>query len=767
MVAYIEIDYNGNTYTIDDDAIMLDDLPRIQREASPINDQLTADEMDFGFSDIDLAEQNWKDLPKGSEIRLFLDGALAVTMYAKSVSRLSVHRWHITATSAVGLLIGVEHAGGMYLDGSVDVGDLIAEIMGGNYDSTITYGVKTLYKYTTNTGDYYVEQDLADIIVVGWLPLVKDARDNLHKILQAYGASVLKYTDGYPLIGYNNPQQAVAISDDVLSLEGSINYDGNTVTDVYVVEHDFVASTKPAMEILADFSDNLTAFANRRVLFAKPIQPSTIVVADPGGTPLTPGTDYTITTHCNYCIISTAAAVAFVISGQPYQDNAQELHAATGITGQTSEIHVTQNTLINSANSANVLARLADYYANARIENYKFELINAEPKTGDMVTYNDVAGDPASGIVTRESVAISGIAAAQAEIVSNWQPGNFGNTFNAFKIVDKTALGGNLTGTYSDAELEGKDVMIVIFDSASGGSGGTNGEDGQDASHNSGVTPVQTSPYDIYLLYQSGQPGQGGGPGQYGEGGPGAKRYNMIRTTFSGSYAVSLGAGGAGGNAGLPGADGDHTTFGSWSSDVHDLDGTYVNFVSGDIYGGPGLPDTSLRGYYGAAGGYYDYLEKKYVKPVRPNFSPSITPAHTMLWTGHDIYQGDVTIEMRPCPGGNGAGAGKYPSPHSNGTAGGAGDMSLNTVHVGNKWYVTVAGGDGGDGGDQVASSVTPNLGQGGSGGGPGSGGGGAGAGATFPDANNSRPAAKGGRGGKGGKGGKGSDGFVLIYYHN
>jgi hypothetical protein len=243
------------------------------------------------------------------------------------------------------------------------------------------------------------------------------------------------------------------------------------------------------------------------------------------------------------------------------------------------------------------------------------------------------------------------------------------------------------------------------------------------------------------LLVAAGGGGGGGGnsaPDGYGGGG-GAGYINIANTPLRAatSYAVTVGTGGAGGDADVIGVKGGYSRFA----------GSTINFDAGG----------------GSGGGKYDDSGDDAEAPPTPPVPPST-----------------------PLIGGGGGGG----HPSSSGSKGGGtgGEISLippETRRGGNGNNPGIAGGGGGmsaagldgdapqnsgSGGTGISSDIGGNAAYyGGGGGGGGGGNGGSGAGGKGPTTGDGSDAtgygSGGGGGGSGGKGGNGKDGIVIVRF--
>lgn len=107
----------------------------------------------------------------GDPVYYYYDSTQMGKFYLTSVTRMNDKVFRLNMVSAVGLMTGVQHMGGVY--SGETAGTVIAEILSG---SGITYTIDT---------------DVRGTKIYGYLPIAS-ARDNLQQVLFAIGASLMK-----------------------------------------------------------------------------------------------------------------------------------------------------------------------------------------------------------------------------------------------------------------------------------------------------------------------------------------------------------------------------------------------------------------------------------------------------------------------------------------------------------------------------------------------------------------------------------------------
>ena len=464
----------------------------------------------------------------GDEITLYGQGdVLVCKMYVDSVERVAREVYRITAVSAVGLLISRFHYGGIY--NGETASDILAEIFG-----NIPYSV----------GDLVGAEQ-----IYGHLP-AGSARDNLHILLQALGASVLKDANGDVLIDYidTTAVRSVPASETDMA-SGSVRYPAKA-TSVTVVEHAFLQTANDETETLFDNTNDLPA-SGEVVLFRDPCYDLVAV----GLTVTESGANYAIVTGVG------------TLTGKVYTHTREERTEATGALGLEKSVAVRENELINTLNSSALLERLVNYYGAANRASVSVK--GSDIRTGHHLVFTNIYGEETDGFVEEAEATLSvGLDKSDITVATDYLPGPFGNDYDSFLIIDEA-------GQWSvPAELTGQKVKVCVFGGARGGQAGYNGANG-----------------DLFF----GSVGKSGAGGDGGAGGQGFKLHQQEIDLTEASYLVTIGTGGAGGASnGALGSLGGDTSFGAVSS----ADGAevvqYLNIISGGVYG--------IKGAHGVAG---------------------------------------------------------------------------------------------------------------------------------------------------------------------
>lgn len=738
-------------------------------------------------------EQILPEIPVGTEI-VYTEGRYNLgKWYLDDVFRTGREVYSIRAISAFGLLSDLPHPGGIYTGQSFE--DVLAEIIGdtfeyvignpvaephygphnmidyatvdldtfadavggveGNYDFLYYgydgdgiwidgrlqkdvwviepgYEIVDPYDYgiaasmtpaaQTSNGEasvnvwYHNRSDLSDIKVYGWLPY-GTARENLHTLLFASGVNIFKDYKGRPRFDYLGTAGVISVPDADVYNTGKV-VQGSPATSVSVVEHQWATDNTTEAEVLFDNTETAIAVHEALVTFSEPhfalsATGNLTIVGTPG---------------VNYAVVSGVGT----LTGKKYTHTTRTIRqdASNANAVRPKDVSVPDCTLITEANGYAVLARIFDYYVKAHKIEGRMVLGNARP--GDTISLLNAFGEPENAIISKMQITSSATVAATFVAVANYTPYNYGHGYNNRVLIS--------SGQTWTPPASAKIVRFVLISGGQGGQSGGNGYQGD----------------------TGGYWHRGGAGGVAGGVGAGGKVYilDMPNTNGEiGSVTVTVGAGGAGGQAptttldqqegvvGLPGAapvDGalgtaSTVTFGgtTYSSDNGaELAGGYIDILNGDIYATvgaePGLP--------GAAGGDYN----------KPGGSVQRSPGSTLYAGGQPGAWHFENAHNSSAFGGAGGGAAL------NGNGGGDGsDAYLDPT------YQYMHGGRGGRGANGTGRIQPTRPGQGGNGG-YGSGGGGAGGPSSL---NDDRLNGTGGGPGIGGPGGEGAPGCVIIYY--
>lgn len=629
-----------------------------------------------------------------------------VRYYMESVHRIGTNQYKLKAMSAIGFLDKQQHLGGIY-DGTTTFADLVAELIGDAFPYTIS-------------GNIGAEK------VRGWLP-VGTARENLHRLLFAFGVSITRDADWGFVFSYLTDSISSDVPASRIFIGGTVNYE-TPKTYLELTEHSFYQrDTDP--EVLFDNGADVVA-DHVLVTFNEPyfnITASNGLTINESG--------------ANYAIVSGIGQ----LTGKKYAHDTRIVKRGTPNPNSTdSTVTVTDDTLVNPQNSTLVANRVYSYYANRK--RVIASLVMDAEKSGDMIGFINTYGSRDTGIVASMDIVYSSFAKARCEIDTGFTPGEYGNTYNAYTIIEQ-----GQTWMVANAG----NILVVAIGGGDGGEGGASGQTatGNDDGDEGGVGGIH---------------GAAGAPGKVF-----AKEFAVNPGDSVTAFVVGRGGtGGAGGVASesaddepTPGAAGNAgastIAFVTRSSVAYRLSSDsgaspsvgYLNFITGEQYAMPGEDGVDGGKGNGASGNGAP------VEEWDPGDNPS---SMSMDW----YWPSARTFHLRATSGyGSGAAYG------SDGADGERWSDSLGVVVPGQDTYDTPTmpspiAGDGADGATPVGyTAPAPGIGFGGSGG---HGGGGGGCGGAYWINNiksTFETGGKGGRGGTGSAGQTGGNGAVIVYF--
>lgn len=644
-------------------------------------------------------------LPYATPIWYYFGDVLMGKFYSKQITRSGKTWFDILAVSAAGILDGQRHYGGIYTGQTFQT--VASEIIGSGFP-------------------FSCASDAAAVKIYGWLPIAT-RRENLHQLLFACGISMSKDSNGDMYFCYPDSDTVKNVPDNRMFLGGNVDY-LTPATRAEVTEHSFLSLESDKIVTLFDNTQGSDAANHTFVSFQDaPVHNLSVT-----------GTMTLVESGVNYAIVNGIGT----LTGKKYTHTTRVLQKSTNSNGDEKEVSVTDATLVNVANSENVLSRVLSYYASAKTTSC--DLIVAGEKPGDQLSFTNPYDEAERAFLSSMDIRASSFLRASCELVTGYLPTGNGNNFTRVSV---------LTGSGSWTVPVG--VTRIRVSVIQGGHGGHGGQRGTAGKYNS-VRYKSTSgnPYELFVP-NSTEVGVGGAPGTPGTGG---KVFSTTIEVVPGQvFQYSSGIGGVGGNGqtadieAQDGTEGTHSTFGSYSSENGStVDGGYLDIINNILYATTGALGTS--GSPGNIGGQTETADGGGVlggKPASGRWNETWNRRnHAAPWVS----------------GGGGQGGNAY------GAAGQAGETMVDTFDEDceNNRDSTHAyrGADGGDGATPIKPSTPNAL---GTGGGAGHGGGGGATGAAFrftgPAVTISTTALSlGGNGGDGGEGGDGAPGGIIIY---
>lgn len=677
-------------------------------------------------------------LPYGEAVTYQHDNALIGKFFLSSVKRVGASAYDLSCVSAVGLLAGSMHLGGLYTGQTAAV--VLADIIGGMVEYTVDDKVKSVKVY-------------------GWLPYAT-RRDNLHQLLFAVGASITKTVAGTLNIKYLTANDPKLISTDRLYAGGSIDHN-TPATEAQVTEHVYFASANDQTNTLFDNTDGSGTANNQLVTFDGPHHDLTVSAG------LT-----IVSSGVNHAVLSGTGT----LTGKAYSHQTKIISKqAEAPAGTEHVVSVTDATLVSPVNSSSVAERVLAYYSGAY--HATMGLVVGEERPGDSVRYTNPFEEVDTGLIKSMDINISNTLKADATITGGYVPTGSGNDFEHCVV---------LTGSGTWTVPAGvKKIRVVPIGAGDAGFDGADGEQGTGASGRSTqnnatatLSRGQSVSASTSANLSERQKGEGGTGGEAGS--PGKVLEADLAVTAGSQFSYRCGVGGQ-----SNGAKGTASTFGDLSSDGGAIyTNGFIDIINGVIYaargadgvngGNGGSTDEDGESRGAAAGG------KKITGGTVKN---SKTDSEAGGGERYVRLKADLTAQLSGA-GGGGAGGNSGEVPGGSGEDGTIGAEGTNSIGFYSR--STVARGyalKGGGGGNGASGASGATYGSSGSGGG---GGGGVGANGSVSVTNASTltswyandetysftlnvqavPLSSGsGSPGAGGTGGRGADGCILIYY--
>lgn len=466
-------------------------------------------------------------IPYGTPVWYYSNNKLVGKFYAQQATRSSKYLFNIVAVSAVGILDGQQHLGGLYTGQSFK--DVAAEIIGGAFTFTCA-------------------DEVANIAVYGWLPIATK-RENLHQLLFAYGVKLEKTAGGEVNFAFPNILMEKNIPDSRIFLGGQITYNA-PATKAEITEHAFVSLPSDKEVTLFDNTADEVA-DNTFVAFQEA----------PVYDLVTSGTLVVISSGVNWAIVSGVGT----LTAKAYTHVTRVSFKTTGKTKAEKVVSVTDATLVSVLNSRNVANRVLSYYNSAKT--IVADIVVEGERPGDRVKFNDPYNEPTTAFVQSMDISATSFLKANCELVANYTPEGQGNNYSSAVLLTGSGRYTFPSGTES--------AVAVLISEGSGGAAGGRGHDGTNQLYFGGGEGGE-----------GGVKGTGGEGGRIL-----VVALDKPAGTFNYKCGSGVGLGGIPAEEfdEIPGSVGADTTFGSYTtaSGIASSNG-YVNLFTGEIYALPG-----------------------------------------------------------------------------------------------------------------------------------------------------------------------------------
>lgn len=715
-MAVNEIRYKGVSYATDDDIKVPSGI--LYEVKALRSDSLEANSLTVTVFSNDKAIMGFA---KNDKVEYFRDGRRVGVYYLQTVERVGSDAYTLSALSALGRLITMRHAGGIY------TGQTVAEVV-----PQICAPVAVM-----------IESVYASRQLYGYLPYSnpdkekgngRSARDSLSQVLFAIGASLGTDENGVMRVEKLWDGVSATITVDQINEDSCSTVYETPVSAVEITEHQWVKS-----------QDTVT-------LFEGTAEDGTLVTFEDPAHSLT-AEGFAITEQGdNYAILSAGTGT---LTGKSYNHLTRIVRRTVTEGAEENVVTVSDATLVSLTNSVDVAKRMADYYRHR--ETIRVDVEPGTERAGRVVQiFHPWDKEMVQACVESRETVISGILNSQTSALVGFTPAQP----EAAEYLDERVV---LTGSGEFNIPEGTTTIhYVMISAGQGGRCGEKGEDTQSGPKFSWTNPVFEDRVDGYALALGGKGGPGGKGGMGGRIVEGDLDVSQLK-----SLAYACGKSGKGAEFSpddLPGTDGTDTLFhGMTTAGASAPDFGFTDPITGEQFGGigeDGLPGGNGAGRDPAVSEYTDDSVQQYVNGTiaYDEDGNAFTPGPV---AGSDGKVSMTRIASTGTPRSYGwysSGLGGGPAAGANGKAGssGRGLPGETTVNV-----------TGGSGADGMTATLTPSkprrYGRGGRGG---YGGGGAGSGGiAVKNGNGTITPGTPGSGGLGGPGGPSADGCVILYY--
>ena len=726
-MAVNEIRYKGVSYATDDDIKVPSGV--LYEVKALRSDSLEANSLTVTVFSNDKAIMGFA---KNDKVEYFRDGRRVGVYYLQTVERVGSDAYTLSALSALGRLITMRHAGGIYTGQTV--AEVVPQICGpvavmieSVYASRKLYGYLPYSNPDTRTGNG------------------RSARDNLSQVLFAIGASLGIDENGVMRVEKLWDGVSAMITADQINEDSCSTVYETPVSAVEITEHQWVKS-----------QDTVTLFEGTAE------DGALVTFEDPAHSLTAEG--FAITEQGdNYAILSAGTGT---LTGKSYNHLTRIVRRTVTEGAEENVVTVSDATLVSLTNSVDVAKRMADYYRHR--ETIRVDVEPGTERAGRVVQiFHPWDKEMVQACVESRETVISGILNSQTSALVGFKPAQ-PEAAEYFDVVEI------LTGS-GEWEVP-PDVTVytrVLIGGAQGGWSGLPGGRAEASRVETGTT-MGGSRY-AFRDYTDG--GAGGSPGAPGAGGK-----VLTETVFNAvpgeKIPYSCGKGGKGGiysaDGSAPGEFGTATTMGAVSSEK----GASSDDGYTDINSGKKFAERGIDGVAGSKGRGRKYVEAEDAYVDLPSPDIVVDGVHYTAGADNPIEKdggaGDYTVAPYGYlawkgQGGLGGGA-AYKANGGQETDAPDGHAVIFTDGA----IVTCWGGRGGKGADALPpDKETKQYGRGGAGGNGGGGAGGTGKAYTRQrikdgltlKAAELNPVQISGDPGKGSDGGEGADGCIILYY--
>jgi len=455
------------------------------------------------------------DLPTGTPLWYFSNDNLIGKFYVKNVQRSGTNEFLLETVSAIGLLEHMKTAGGMYT--TTTFGTVLSAVLAAGMYGTGSPAI-----------DYSIDDDVESLVFSGYIPY-GTKRDAVHKMVYAYGVNILKDINGNPRFTFihSSPEDAETISSSKIYNVGNVDYE-RPYSKVSVSEHTYLADTNVDAVTLFDNTSGASA-ASEEVLFNQ----SPIILASLNAT----GTLTISSSNVNSAIVSGVGT----LTGKPYTHTTRIVEKANALGDVEKTKSITDNTLINTGNSQNLINRLYAFYCpTGRIKKVTNKFVYENQRIGHHYFFKNKYGEEETALLSKMQITSTSFMAADAEWYAGYTPAGQEGLYQHVMILDKDTYAED-DGVFTLPEGV-TSIKVVMIGGGTGGSSGYPGFNGDDAYVYTNVTGDEN-----YSVNECGAEGGEGGEG--GTGGAAGRVKSVVIDNPAATYNYTIGSGGNGGNA--------------------------------------------------------------------------------------------------------------------------------------------------------------------------------------------------------------------------
>lgn len=587
-MAVNEIRYKGVSYATDDDIKVPSGI--LYEVKALRSDSLEANSLTVTVFSNDKAIMGFA---KNDKVEYFRNGRRVGVYYLQTVERVGSDAYTLSALSALGRLITMRHAGGIY------TGQTVAEVV-----PQICAPVAVM-----------IESVYASRQLYGYLPYSnpdkekgngRSARDSLSQVLFAIGASLGTDENGVMRVEKLWDGVSATVTADQINEDSCSTVYETPVSAVEITEHQWVKS-----------QDTVT-------LFEGTAEDGALVTFEEPAHSLTAEGFTIIEQGDNYAILSAGTGT---LTGKSYNHLTRIVRRTVTEGAEENVVTVSDATLVSLTNSVDVAKRMADYYRHR--ETIRVDVEPGTERAGRVVQiFHPWDKEMVRACVESRETVISGILNSRTSALVGFKPAQP----ESAEYFDERVI---LTGSGEWQVPENVTaITAVLIGGAQGGHCGHGGNPAELKIENYSETILGTMTYHYTDKWAIG--GKGGKGGDPGSGGKIFQATFDVTPAQKFSFACGVGGLGAAFDASnwantpnTPGADGTKTTFGNLDSSTGSISEIgYTDPVTGEVFG--------AKGEQGIAGGDGAGINPNHGKKDRyvPLKSTSVVDEDNHVWEG-------------------------------------------------------------------------------------------------------------------------------------